>query len=312
MPYELAQEFSVKGVRFSQCDQVTILEIENPWASAKMTPHGASVLSYIPKSEGAVASQPDLLWVSPEAVYNARKPVRGGIPVCWPWFGKTATALDSELPAHGFVRNLVWQLDQISHLDSQATEVVFSCKDSAQTLALWPHQFHLQLRITIGEQLTLALTTTNLNAYDLVITEAFHSYFALADVKKCIISGLAGARHIDTLTQNPESLFEGDIIMQPPMDSVFLNQSGSVVIHDLGHQRQILIEKSQAISSVVWNPGSEIIKGFSDMANEAWTDFVCVEAGNVFDNTVKIPAGKQHSMTMTLSSRTLIQPNNRL
>ncbi|MDX1795418.1 MAG: D-hexose-6-phosphate mutarotase, partial [Hydrogenovibrio sp.] len=175
MPDSLAKQFNAEGVQFSMQQNLLVIEVENRFATAKITNHGASVLSYVPKQ--GPSAETDLLWVSDQAVFDGSKPVRGGIPVCWPWFGK---AEDPELPAHGFVRNRVWQVEQVSNLENGVTEVVLSTHSDDASLAIWPHAFDLTLRVEIGEKLTMTLISHNPNAYDISITEAFHSYFNVA------------------------------------------------------------------------------------------------------------------------------------
>ncbi|MEA3404839.1 MAG: D-hexose-6-phosphate mutarotase [Pseudomonadota bacterium] len=293
MPEQFVNQFTAEGVSFSMQDHIMLIKVANEFATATITTHGASVLSFIPKGAD------DLLWVSPMAVYNGEKPIRGGIPICWPWFGG---AKQAGLPAHGFVRNTVWHLDHVSNMESGVTEVVLSIDSSQETLKLWPHDFHLELRIEVGEKLAVSLTTTNKSDHDIEITEALHTYFNIKDATGLTISGLENSTQYDTLqTPNAVSKQAVDITLNPPMDSVFVNQSADIHIHDQANHRKILIEKQQALSTVVWNPGSEIVKGFADIPDQAWSDFVCVEAGNVFDNVVVIPAGEKHTMTMMLS-----------
>ena len=294
MPEAFASQFTAQGVSFSMQDHIMLINVENKFAKAVLTTHGASVLSYIPKGGK------DLLWVSPTAIYNGEKPVRGGVPVCWPWFG---AAKQEGLPAHGFVRNHVWRLDHVANLDSGVTEIVLSFGTTEASLALWPHQFYLELRIEVGEKLTMSLSTTNKNEYDIEITEALHTYFAVSESAGLLISGLENGTEHNTLQKPPHvSKREQLITLAPPMDSVFTNQTDDIVIHDVKTRRNILIEKQSSASAIVWNPGPEIIKGFADLLEQAWSEFVCVEVGNVFENAVTIPAGEKHTMRMILSS----------
>ena len=294
MPQSLASQFTAHGVSFSMQDQLMMIKVENDYASATITTHGGSVLSYTPKGGQ------DLLWVSPAAVYDGKKPVRGGIPICWPWFG---AAKQAGLPAHGFVRNQVWHLDSVANLESGVTEVVLTFSPTEATLAIWPHQFHLELCIQIGEKLDVSLTTVNKNAYDIEITEAFHTYFKVAEAAGLLISGVASSVEHDTL-KSPVKIARRSqsITLTPPMDSVFTNQAADLTIYDYKNDRNIVIEKQGSLSAVVWNPGAEIIKGFADMPESSWTEFVCVEVGNVFENAITVSAGEQHTITMLLST----------
>lgn len=301
--YEQAvNQFHTEGVRFSMRDHLMLIEVENEFAKAVITPHGACVLGFTPKQVSRETPQ-DLLWVSPTARYDGQKAVRGGIPVCWPWFGKASVP---GLPAHGFVRNRVWQLDRVVQLDNGITEVVLSCEADEESLSLWPHHFSLKLTIEIGETLALSLTTINPNDYDLPITEALHTYFNVSQATGLRISGLQGSTHLDKLDETRPAEIQNDILqLQPPRDSVYLDQSGPVDIDDAGYQRKIRIEKHHSESSVVWNPGPEIVKGFDDIPDEAWPDFACVESGNVLDNAVTIPSGEKHTLTVIYSLETL-------
>lgn len=294
MPHQYANQFSAESVRFSMRDSLMLIEVDNALAQATITTHGASVLSFKPKNQTE-----DLLWVSPTAVFNGEKAVRGGIPVCWPWFGQ---AREAGLPAHGFVRNLVWHLDHVADLPSGQTELVLNSQDSEKTRALWPHRFHLQLKIEIGERLALSLTTFNPNDYDIEITEALHTYFKVSDASGLEIQGLEKSLHLDKLRENaPPQRQESSVTLNPPQDSVYLNQIGEVVIRDEGLQRGVRIDSQHAASTVVWNPGSEIVKGFVDIPDDTWPQFACVESGNVLDNAVMVPSGEKHTLTVIYS-----------
>lgn len=290
-------QFAMSSAEFTQEDQISMIHIKNQFAQAKITPHGGSVLSYQP------VGQEDVLWVSPTAVFNGQKPVRGGIPICWPWFG--AHPSDASLPAHGFVRNALWQLDSIEDLASGETQVVLSFHSNEATLKLWPHAFHLELCILVGQKLVMNLTTKNLEEAPLQITEALHTYFNIGQASQLPILGFDQTTHLDKLNDAPAEIQQGDIVLNPPMDSVYLNHQTKAIIQDTENQRQIWVEKQSSKSCVVWNPGPEIVKGFADIPDADWSNFVCVEAGNVLDNSVEIAAGQAHTLTMMLSSQPL-------
>ena len=290
---------SASGVSFDKKEALSIITVENDLATAQITPYGASVLSFIPKCSGGS----DLLWVSPTAVFNGTKPVRGGIPICWPWFGQHPN--HSELPAHGFVRNLNWNLDEVQNLTSGATELVFSLEHSEATLVLWPYRFHLTLTVTVAETLSLRLTTTNLSDKKMVLTEAFHSYFKVQDVRNVSVSGLENSTQIDTLNAMRRCLQAESLTPSPPIDSVWINHSSHAVIEDKGLARCIEINKHGSDSTVVWNPGVEIVKGFQDIPNAQWPEFLCVESGNVFENTVTLLPNETHNLLLQIAQKTL-------
>lgn len=292
-----ASQFAVEGVTFSMKDQLMMIDVENDFAQATLTTHGATVLSFIPKT-GSSAGE-DIIWVSPAALYDGKKPVRGGVPVCWPWFGAHPT--EQGMPAHGVVRNATWQLEAVNALENGIIEVIMSISASEQTLALWPHAFNLSLRVEIGEQLAMTLTTHNPNAYDLEITEALHTYFAVADCQNTVIKGLDKAVHLNKLEEVPAEAQEGDVTLKPPMDSVYLGQLGPMTFEDVNHHRTICIEQNGQ-SAVVWSPGPEGVKGFADIPDQVWSTFMCVEAGNVLGNSVTVPSESKHHFSMVISA----------
>lgn len=292
----LRQQFAAEGVNIRLEDQVILIEVENEFGRAVMSPFGATVMQYQP------AGQAPVLWQSPTAVFDGKKPIRAGIPVCWPWFGKAKV---EGKPAHGFVRNRDWQIASIETLP-QGTKVVFAMESDEQTLEIWPVEFRVELAITVGAQLTVELITHNRSEETIEITEALHTYFTVSDVNTVVVEGLAGSETINTLQQPLEKQAVcGALDVQAPMDSVYVNQTGSSQIIDKALGRVITIAKAESASAVVWNPGPETVKGFADIPHELWPNFLCVEAGNVWDNAVQIPSNSSHTMTMVLSSQSL-------
>lgn len=287
--------FTHQDVRFSQQEELILIYVENPMASAVITTYGGQVLSYQP--QGDTPTRQEMLWVSPDAIFNGSKPVRGGIPVCWPWFGVSG---QEGLPAHGFVRNRLWQVDAIESLADGGTEIILTCHHDKDTLALWPHEFELRLHIHVGQTLKLSLVTKNLSDAPMTLTEAFHTYFSVVDCQNTLIHGLDQTLHCDKLTHVPPQAQQGDVTLNPPMDSVFLNQSGPIHFMDEAHFRSIRIEHSGQ-SAVVWNPGPEGVNAFSDIPNQVWPSFMCVETGHVLDNAITVLPGKTHRFETELS-----------
>lgn len=293
MTSKYAKQFDVEGVKFTTRDGVELIHIENKFAKATITTYGATVLSFIPDG------QRDLLWVSNSAVYDGTKPVRGGVPVCWPWFGAAAKKGG---PAHGFVRNMVWQLEKVAQLESGETRVLLACRSNDETLKIWPHEFELKLCVQINSNLTITLTTVNMSEEAIEITEALHTYFSVANPVGMLIKGLEESTHLDKLVSNAPAEIQKEVLaLNPPKDSVYLNQTANVVIVDADNSREIEIEKRHSQSSVVWNPGPEIVKGFADIDDQAWLEFACVESGNVLDNTVSVPRYSEHLLSVKYS-----------
>lgn len=277
-------------VSLSTREGVELIEIENRFAKATITTFGACVLSYIPQD------QQDLLWVSDQAIYDGTKPVRGGIPVCWPWFGKATT---EGYPAHGFVRSQVWQLESAEQLESGTTQICLKIEQAELSKNYFKPDFDLRLIVEVGQTLRLTLST-DLQGLDVTdITEALHTYFNVANPQTLTISGLDGSTHLDKLNEArlPEQQ-HGAVELKPARDSVYQNQPNDMIIHDTDNQRNIHIKTSNANSAVIWNPGPEIVKGFADISNQGWKEFACVESGNVLADAVKVTPQQNHSFSV--------------
>ncbi|BBP47082.1 D-hexose-6-phosphate mutarotase [Thiosulfatimonas sediminis] len=295
----------IKGLRFSMCGDVPMIEVDNDYATARMTTHGATVLSYCPKDSKGKAGE-DLIWVSDNAIYDNKTPVRGGVPICWPWFGAYKAEFNSPLEdgaepqGHGLVRKKSWHLARIETLKNGATLVEFTTQADAETRAIWPYEFLLSLQVVVGETLGLTLTTSNLNPIPLKITEALHTYFKLPINAKLLVDGLQGAEEIDTLKDNQSRDVTEKLLVKPPMDSVYLQVQPTLTV-SAGGKPALQIEASNAASSVLWNPGPETVKGFKDIHPDHWTQFVCIENGNIWDDAVTIAPEGKHRLQIAIS-----------
>ena len=290
-----------QGMHLYRQGELTLIEVNNDFARLVMTTHGASVLSFAPKMDDG-RLQPDLLWVSDRAHYTGEKPVRGGIPICWPWFG---VSNEPGLPAHGFVRNMTWQLMSSDSDDLGRTRLTFRIQSNAQSLALWPYRFELTLDVFVGSELTLTLSTRNLDSKAFTVTEALHSYFSVSQASEVFVTGLGNSECHDKLADLPPYRAEDVLSIVPPLDRVYLQQPGRVQLHDPGFKRNIEIEKHGAASTVVWNPGAELVGGFDDMDNQAWSKMLCVEAGNVLDSQVVVEPNTTHAFSLHLRAKPL-------
>jgi glucose-6-phosphate 1-epimerase len=290
---QLNQQFSSEQVQFVQGEPgFTKVLIDNQWAKCEIYLHGAHVTSFIPHGKE------DLLWLSQDVAFVEGKSIRGGIPVCWPWFG--AHASDPSKGAHGFVRLLDWQVSDVISNDDGQTQLIFSLRDNAKTQSLWPVKFALQYKVTIGQQLTVALTTTNLNAADIQISEALHSYFRLGDIAISYIEGLDGVNYIDTVNGRTVRSQIGDVVIDQEVDRVYYNTQEACMLVDEQNQRKIEVFKSGSNSTIVWNPWIDKASSMPDVNDEGYQHFVCVESGNVFDDRVTIAPGQQHTISQTI------------
>lgn len=265
-----------------------LLVIENSHGRAVLALQGAHVLSFTP------AGGRDLLWLSPLAKFNPGKAIRGGIPLCLPWFGGYPDK-SRGLPAHGFARSSDWCIESAEQLADGTHKVVLGLKDTLHTREMWPHHFHFRFSVRVGEKLDVELIAEHLGHTAVPFTAAMHSYFAVPDVAECVIEGLAGCQQINTLGGITRLHNSGDVVIRDMHDSVYLDVPAEQIIRTAVGNTHIV---SDCKSAVVWNPGSAALKG-GDIG-PAFKGFVCVERGDVFDNAVTLRSGESYRASMSI------------
>ncbi|MFO8024558.1 D-hexose-6-phosphate mutarotase [Thiohalophilus sp.] len=300
---DLKQRFSHPQVRFYQHDQLIMIELNNRHGSATLTTHGGTLLGYRP------AGGEEVIWLSETAVYDGSKPVRGGVPICWPWFGPYdpqgmgEDPTDAAKKAHGVARYELWDVASVRSLAGDATEMILQLEPNDSIRQAWPWPFVLKLIVTLGEILTLELIGENRSDRDWVVSEAFHTYFRVAHADGLTLEGMDNATYIDKRRDGQRFIQSGPLQVSMPMDCVYVDHPHQVTLDDHGNQRQIVMQKTHSLSTVVWNPGAEGAKGFADMPDDQYMHMVCVEAANALDNTYTLRAGELHRMAMTLTVR---------
>ena len=290
-PAELNQRHAIDGqLTFTrEGDGPTLAEIDNRHGSAKIALEGGQLLTWAPKGQEPV------VWLSPEAVYKPGKSLRGGAPICWPWFGPNEE--DPSLPGHGFARNKPWSVKKSEALDGGATRLTLLLKQDEETAKIWPNRCELRFVVTVGETLTMALTTSNLSAQPITITEALHTYFHVGDIAKVSIGGLEGATYMDKVDGGAYRKQEGAITIEGETDRVYLTAKGECVINDEALGRRIHITKEHGRSTVVWNPWAEKGAAFGDMGADGYRQMLCVESANALSDAQTIQAGAEHTLT---------------
>ncbi len=279
------------------------IHITTPQASAEIYLHGAHLTSWRPVGPDGKA-QEDVLFLSRRSHFAPGKAIRGGIPICFPWFGPKSgqKAGDPPAPQHGFARTTEWTLEAITQQQNNVI-VTLSLTSSETTLHSWPHPFRAEYRITIGSELSIALTATNTGQSPFTFTEALHTYHHVGDVAQVFITGLDGLHYLDNRDKLREKIQQGDITFPTPTDNIYLDAPGSVVLHDPTLARTVTVDKQQSATTVVWNPGSEGAIALADLADEEWDYFACIEASNVHAFAIQLDPGQTHTMTATLRSR---------
>jgi len=247
--------------------------------------HGAHVAAWKP------AGMEEVLWMSAKSAFEPAKAIRGGVPVCFPWFGPKKDAA-----VHGFARVAVWELESIRHAAAGVT-VALLLRSNEVTRGMWPGDFSLRHRVTFGAQLEMALELTNTGGAALTAEEALHTYFAVGDVRQARVKGLAGVTYVDKVDAAKQKLQEGDITITGETDRVYLNTRGAVVIEDAAKRRRITVGKENSLATVVWNPWIAKAKAMADFGDDEWPGMICVETCNVGPHAVSVAAGQTHVMT---------------
>jgi len=289
---QLQKQFNNDNVSFIETDEgIVIIEINNQFAEARISMQGAQVLSWAPKKQKPV------IWLSEDARFKKNKSIRGGIPVCWPWFGDHVET--SSFPAHGFARTEMWGLIYLESLSNGATVLKFKLLNEQHNNKYWPYKTSLELEVTVSDKLDVVLKTSNFSEQDITLTEALHTYFNVSHINNVIVNGLNDCAYLDKTQSFKLNNQDGGIQFVEETDRVYVDTDGTVEIKDDGYNRIIRIKKSGSLSTVVWNPWQLKSDQMGDMGQDGHTHMVCVETANAATNAVVIPSGESHKLSVT-------------
>ena len=266
------------------------LEIQNDCAEAKIALQGAHLFHYKMKSKAP------LLWVSAKAYFEEGKAIRGGVPICFPWFGKNKE--HATFPQHGFARTSLWKVLLEEEVDKSTTHIRLQLKPNADTLEQWPYLFDLTLDVTIGNELSIALSVTNTDSKAFEISTALHTYFSVSDINTVRIQGLDESRYYDALD---DSSYEqkGDILIQGEVDRVYLDPSDTMTLLD--GESKVKLRQEGSNSLVVWNPWIEKSEQMVDMNNDGYENMLCLETSNAGEDARIVKAGETHILKAVIS-----------
>jgi len=252
------------SVSLRKLDQLPVIVINHPKVKAAVTLQGAHLIDWQPAGEQPV------LWLSKTSAFKEGVAIRGGIPICWPWFGKVAS------PNHGFARILPWQLSE-HHEDDQQVTLTLTLRDSAETEKYWPHTFALSVKYVLGKTCSVTLEAKG----DFKNTAALHSYFNIGDITQTTLSGL-GNSYLDKVNGGVTAQQHGDVAFKgEEVDRVYTHPDAISQIHDPLHHRVIEIHHHNHSDVVAWNPGAKAAKNIGDMPDDGYQTFVCVETARV-------------------------------
>jgi len=269
-----------------------VAEIRNSYAAASVAVQGGHVITYQPHGQQPV------LWLSSLSAFGPGKTIRGGIPVCWPWFGSHPT--DPSKPFHGFVRSAMWQVRGTSVGIGDATEIRLGLTESEDSMALWPHAFDLEIVVTIGAQLHIALIARNPGHQPFVCGGALHSYYTVGDVRRITIDGLDGGDYLDKVEGFKRKQQHGPVTIAGETDRVYLDTTATCMIADPALGRRIGIAKSGSHTTVIWNPWAEKAKQIADFGDDAYLSMVCVETANADTDVATVAPGGEHRLSAVI------------
>lgn len=272
-------------VSVCEIDSVKVIRIHHPKATAMISLFGGHLLSFQP------TGKKETIWLSEKADFSGKNAIRGGIPVCWPWFGKAA------IPSHGFARTSIWKLNDHREND-HGVILSFLLEDTEETRAIWPHRFHLNLVFEITDTLVVTLITTNTNETPITIGGALHTYLQIGNIRDIKVTGL-GKEYIE---ENQHKTGPEEVTFNQEIDRIYTNTEKNILIEDASFQRQLKVSNSGENGTVLWNPWSILSKQMSDMPDDGYQTMVCVES-TVYDQSVLLEPGCQHRLSTTLSSQ---------
>ena len=260
-----------------------VADLQHAQGAARVALQGAQVLSFQPHG-----AQP-VIWVSACSRYAPGKSIRGGIPVCWPWFGPHPT--DPSKPQHGFARTALWSVRGTGITPQGEPQLQLELAASEATRALWPYPFDLEMRVSVGAALQVELITRNPGPAPFTYGAALHSYFGVSQVQDITILGLEGGIYIDKTDNGARKPQPEPLRITGKTDRVYLDTTAPCVIADPGRQRGIRIAKAGSRTTVVWNPGPEDARQMVDFCDDEYPGMVCVETANAGPDLVTVPPG---------------------
>jgi glucose-6-phosphate 1-epimerase len=256
---------------------------------------GAHLLTWAP------TDQPPVLWISARPDIAPDASVHSGVPAVFPWFGSGVSG--DMTPSHGFARTAKWKQMGIAE-GPTAKVAVFQLDQSKVTSPLFPGAYRATYAISAGPVLDLALTIENTGDQEFTYEEALHTYLHVSDVRQVRVEGLDGATYLDKLNNGTESTQSGDITFTGETDRVY--RSTSVVrVVDPGLGRVIHVRKISSASTIVWNPWEAKAATMNDITPDDWTNFVCIEGGNVGTDAITLQPEESHTMRYRLRVESL-------
>ncbi|MEH6558723.1 MAG: D-hexose-6-phosphate mutarotase [Oceanicoccus sp.] len=305
---QLYRDFGeLPGITIELHQQLLAIRVDNEKASATIFLQGAQVSDFQPNGCNPI------IWCSDQCNYAAGTPLRGGIPICWPWFGdlnrnpaevKQQILGNSDtqiLAPHGFVRNQPWQLATISIVDADTTQLTFRLVLDGTEDPLWPHACELTYTVTVGSVLSLELCINNKSRDTVNFSSALHTYYSVDNIEHTTLNGLEGCRYTDCMDEWKDKDPESQLLVNCEIDRIYRGATDRITINEK-NQRNIIIESDGSHSTVVWNPWIEKSARLSQFSNSDYQKMICVETANVGTDFVRLAPNQTHRLAVTIYS----------
>ena len=296
---ELNRAFAIPGaLRFERGEGgLTRAVVATPACGAHVYLHGAHLTHWRPAGEEPV------LFTSAASRFADGQPIRGGVPLCHPWFGRRKDA--PEAPLHGVMRLSEWDVESAAKDASGAVTLVLA-RSARADLGAGDQPFACRHTLTLGRDLRMGLETRNSGDRDMTCTEAIHTYFAVDDVRTVRIHGLEGKSYCDE-TDGEKRKTQGDrpVRVDAEIDRCYTATDDACVLEMPGLKRRVIIEKDGSKSTVVWNPWVDKAARMEDFGDDEWPSMVCIETANAHEDAVTLRPGQSHTLEAHVSVEAL-------
>lgn len=270
-------------------DELKYITVSNAKSSIKIALQGGHIFDFRCKGK------PPLLFLSETARFKKGVPIRGGVPICWPWFGAHPT--NKSLPNHGFARTSLWTHVQTQELTNEKTKIIMSLESSSQTLKIWPFEFELLLEIIISDTLDISLISKNTGTQSFPLTQALHTYLFIEDIQHVSLEGLETKPFYNKLDNTYNNIQVGSLQFTKEVDRVYENCNKTLLLKDINQKISVETQGSQTV--VVWNPGKDYANNFSDLSD--YKSMLCIESANALRDEVELHTNEVHILKSIIS-----------
>lgn len=295
MVQELNDQFGIDGrVHFREGPGgLACVRLQSGLSVGDVTLHGGQVIRWAPTGEEPV------LWLSERSHFHPDRSIRGGIPICWPWFGDHATAPD--MPAHGFARTSPFSVVRSFEAPDGGSGVELRLTDSEASRALWPGAFELRLVVTMGTALDVELTMHNRSEAPATYGAALHTYLQVGAVSEVTVHGLSKTDYLDKVDGFARKREVATPVIDGETDRVFVDTAADCVVDDPVLDRRLRVSKRGSRTTVLWNPGATKARAMADFDDEGFHSMLCIESANAFDDQVELAPGESHALATAIN-----------